>query len=141
MRGGFVCEGYSMRNTWQKPANAKAPIPLQSKNGYPPPQGTPTRAPYPPPARYNEVSPEYPGPPPQQVQHRQSYDQGDRGKPINVEDDRDGVYGRSSPPDSAQKSAYGKAVRPYNPSLPPLNPSLSSQSRLETLSLNSVWCH
>ena len=107
-----------MRNTWQKPANAKAPIPLQSKNGYPPPQGTPTRAPYPPPPRYNEVSPEYPGPPPQQPQHRQSYDQGDRGKPINVEDDRDGVYGRSSPPDSTQKSAYGKAVRPY-PSNPP----------------------
>ena len=107
-----------MRSAWQKPGgtNAKAPIPLQSKNGYPP-QGTPNRAPYPP-SRYNEVSPEYPGPPPQQMQHRPSYDQGDRGKPISVEDERDGVYGRSSPPDSTQKSAYGKAVRPY-PSHPP----------------------
>jgi acetyltransferase-like isoleucine patch superfamily enzyme len=110
-----VCEGYSMRNTWQKPANAKQPIPLQSKNGYGPPQGTPNRAPYPP--RYQEVSPEYPGPPPQQG-HRQSYDQGDRSKPINVVDEREGVYGRASPPESQQKSAYGKAVRPY-PSNPP----------------------
>ena len=108
-----------MRGPWQKPANAKAPIPLQSKNGgYPPPQSTPTRAPYPPHPRYNEISPEYPGPPAQQMPHRPSYDQGDRGKPINVEDDRDGVYGRSSPPDSNQKAAYGKAVRPY-PSNPP----------------------
>jgi hypothetical protein len=35
IRGGFVCEGYSSRNTWQKPSNAKGPIPLQSKDGYP----------------------------------------------------------------------------------------------------------
>ena len=107
-----------MRSAWQKPGgtNAKAPIPLQSKNGYPL-QGTPNRTPYPS-SRYNEVSPEYPGPPPQQMQHRPSYDHGDRGKPITVEDERDGVYGRSSPPDSTQKSAYGKAVRPY-PSNPP----------------------
>ena len=110
-----------MRNTWQKPANPKAPIPLQSKNGYPS-QGTPTRASYGPGpvSRYQEVSPEYPGPPPQQMQnHRQSYDGGDRVKPINVEDDRDQVYGRSSPPlDSQQKSAWAKASRPY-PSNPP----------------------
>ncbi|KAI9701539.1 MAG: Maltose acetyltransferase [Candelina mexicana] len=34
MRGGFVCEGYSSRNTWQKPSTNKGPIPLQSKDGY-----------------------------------------------------------------------------------------------------------
>ncbi|KAK4691768.1 maltose O-acetyltransferase, partial [Lecanoromycetidae sp. Uapishka_2] len=116
LRGGFVCEGYTMRNTWQKPANAKQPIPLQSKNGYGPPQGTPGRTTYQAP-RYQDVSPEYPGPPPQQG-HRQSYDQGDRSKPINIEDEREGVYGRASPPEGQQKSAYGKAVRPY-PSNPP----------------------
>lgn len=35
LRGGFLCEGYSSRNTWQKPSNAKGPVPLQSKDGYP----------------------------------------------------------------------------------------------------------
>lgn len=113
LRGGFVCEGYTMRNTWQKPTNAKQPIPLQSKNGYPP-QGTPSRAPYPPAPRYQETSPEYPGPPPQHMQR--SYD-GDRVKPIDVDNDRDQVYGRQSPPDQ-QKSAWAKAPRPY-PSHPP----------------------
>lgn len=34
IRGGFLCEGYSSRGTWQKPSNAKAPVPLQSKDGY-----------------------------------------------------------------------------------------------------------
>ncbi|KAH8693101.1 putative acetyltransferase [Talaromyces proteolyticus] len=35
IRGGFVCEGYSSRSTWQKPSGTKGPIPLQSKEGYP----------------------------------------------------------------------------------------------------------
>ncbi|CAG8188252.1 unnamed protein product [Penicillium olsonii] len=34
LRGGFLCEGYSSRSTWQKPTSAKAPVPLQSKEGY-----------------------------------------------------------------------------------------------------------
>ena len=97
-----------MRNTWQKPANSKQPIPLQSKNGYPP-QGTPSRTPYPPAPRYQETSPEYPGPPPQHMQR--SYE-ADRVKPIDIENDRDQVYGRQSPPDQ-QKSAWAKAPRPY----------------------------
>lgn len=117
LRGGFVCEGYSMRNTWQKPANSKQPIPLQSKNGYLPPQDTPSRAPYPHGSRYQETSPEYPGPPPQHMQnHQQSYE-GDQRKPINVEDDRDQIYGRASTPDQ-QKPAWAKTSRPY-PSNPP----------------------
>ncbi|KAL4959829.1 uncharacterized protein BDV14DRAFT_157356 [Aspergillus stella-maris] len=33
VRGGFVCEGYSSRNT-HKPSATKTPIPLQSKEGY-----------------------------------------------------------------------------------------------------------
>jgi acetyltransferase-like isoleucine patch superfamily enzyme len=117
LRGGFVCEGYSTRNTWQKPANAKAPIPLQSKNGYPP--GTPgNRGPYPGP-RYLEHTPEYAAPLPPHMDPRQSYDQGDSRKPIAVEDDRDQVYGRPSPPEAQQKPAYGKQqTRPY-PSNPP----------------------
>lgn len=35
IRGGFLCEGYSSRNTWQKPSSTKTPVPLQSKEGYP----------------------------------------------------------------------------------------------------------
>ncbi|KAJ9368614.1 transcriptional regulator family: Fungal Specific TF [Paecilomyces variotii] len=36
IRGGFLCEGYSSRSTWQKPSSVlKGPIPLQSKEGYP----------------------------------------------------------------------------------------------------------
>lgn len=131
LRGGFVCEGYSMRNTWQKPANAKAPVPLQSKNGYPP-QGTPSRAPYPG-QRYQESSPDYGGPPPQHMDHRPSYDQGDPRKPAPVEDDRDQGYGRPSPPDAQQKPAYGKQQpRPY-----PSNPA--SMSKYENGHRGSIY--
>ncbi|KAJ5160642.1 uncharacterized protein N7482_007646 [Penicillium canariense] len=35
IRGGFLCEGYTSRSTWQKPSTTKAPVPLQSKEGYP----------------------------------------------------------------------------------------------------------
>ncbi|KAL4861614.1 hypothetical protein BDV12DRAFT_61992 [Aspergillus spectabilis] len=35
IRGGFLCEGYSSRSTWQKPSTTKTPVPLQSKEGYP----------------------------------------------------------------------------------------------------------
>ncbi|RDW83977.1 putative Zn(II)2Cys6 transcription factor [Aspergillus mulundensis] len=35
LRGGFICEGYSSRSTWQKPSSSKTPVPLQSKEGYP----------------------------------------------------------------------------------------------------------
>ncbi|KAL3430553.1 hypothetical protein BDV09DRAFT_19543 [Aspergillus tetrazonus] len=34
LRGGFICEGYSSRSTWQKPSTTKTPVPLQSKEGY-----------------------------------------------------------------------------------------------------------
>ncbi|KAL4801247.1 hypothetical protein BDV18DRAFT_87374 [Aspergillus unguis] len=34
VRGGFPCEGYPSRSAWQKPSTTKAPIPLQSKEGY-----------------------------------------------------------------------------------------------------------
>ncbi|KAJ5587946.1 Maltose/galactoside acetyltransferase [Penicillium hispanicum] len=35
IRGGFLCEGYTSRSTWQKPSSSKAPVLLQSKEGYP----------------------------------------------------------------------------------------------------------
>ncbi|KAJ5768811.1 Zn(II)2Cys6 transcription factor [Penicillium odoratum] len=35
LRGGFLCEGYTSRNMWQKPSNSKPPIPLQSKEECP----------------------------------------------------------------------------------------------------------
>ncbi|KAL9639762.1 MAG: hypothetical protein Q9164_000733 [Protoblastenia rupestris] len=107
-----------MRNTWQKPTNTKQPIPLQSKNGYPPQQSTPGRAPYPPMSRYQEVSPEYSSPAQAPGHaHRPSYDGGKR-ESINVEDES--VYGRTSPPVQKGQSFLTKAspARPY-PSNPP----------------------
>ena len=110
LRGGFVCEGYTVRNTWQKPADSKAPIPLQSKHGYPPIHRAPIYHP-----RYSsEVSPEYPGPPPHQATYPAS--DGDRVKPIVVDEDRDPA--KSSPSNAHAKAAWTKATRPY-PSNPP----------------------
>lgn len=34
IRGGFPCEGYASRTTWQKPSIIKTPVPLQSKRAY-----------------------------------------------------------------------------------------------------------
>lgn len=99
-----------MRNTWQKPADTKPPVPLQSKHGqgYPPIQ----RAPYN--ARYSsELSPEYSGPPPT---HYPGSD-GDRVKPILLDEEQE-MNSRSSPPNIHPKPAYSKASRPY-PSNPP----------------------
>ena len=107
-----------MRNTWQKPTNAKQPIPLQSKNGYPQQQGPAGRAPYPPMNRYQEVSPEYASPTQAPGHgHRPSVDGGKRDS-INVDDD--GVYGRPSPPAQKGPPVWTKAssARPY-PSNPP----------------------
>ncbi len=101
-----------MRNTWQKPSNTKAPIPLQSKNGYPPPMN---RGLYQ--AQYaQETSPEYPGPPPNRNHHMGP--DGDRGKPIVVDEERESMYAQPSPPNGHPKPAWTKAARPY-PSNPP----------------------
>lgn len=102
-----------MRNTWQKPSNAKAPIPLQSKNGYP--QGPYRGPPYQ--SRY-EQSPEYPPPPPHMATNNHPPPEGDRIKPILVDEDRD-PYGKPSPPSVHSKPGWAKtATRPY-PSNPP----------------------
>lgn len=99
-----------MRNTWQKPTDPKAPVPLQSKHGqgYPPIQ----RAPYN--VRYtSELSPEYSGPPPVHYQGAE----GDRVKPILLDEEQE-MNSRSSPPNIHPKPPYPKASRPY-PSNPP----------------------
>ena len=102
-----------MRNTWQKPANVKAPIPLQSKHGYPVPIH---RAPYHPTRYPSEVSPEYPGPPqPGPNQHPAS--DGDRVKPILLDEDHN-LHSISSPPSVHTKPTWSKTTRPY-PSNPP----------------------
>ncbi|KAI4160267.1 MAG: hypothetical protein LQ342_005859 [Letrouitia transgressa] len=117
LRGGFVCEGYTARNTWQKPANPKAPIPLQSKNGYPPQpmqrNGSQTYS------RYMEPSSDYAGPASTGQGIHSSHD-GERIKPIVVDEDRDQNYAKSSPPNGQAKAppGYSKASRPY-PSNPP----------------------
>lgn len=104
-----------MRNTWQKPVNAKAPIPLQSKNGYPP-TNIHRQAPYPPPYA-QEHSPEYPAHPPMPQSHHPPPD-GDRIKPILVDEDRD-QYGRGSPSNVQPKPAWMKnQPRPYSSNPP-----------------------
>ncbi|KAG8528083.1 uncharacterized protein KY384_006999 [Bacidia gigantensis] len=117
LRGGFVCEGYTMRNTWQKPTNTKQPIPLQSKNGYPSQESTPTRAPYPQMSRYQENSLDYSPASQQQpaLQSRPSYD----SKRDSISE-HDSVYGRTTPPSQNMQPAWSKnpAGRPY-PSNPP----------------------
>lgn len=119
-----MCEGYSARNTWQKPANTKQPIPLQSKNGYP--TQPPGRAPYPPVARFDPSS-EYPGPPPHQ---RPSFD-GGRPGPMPVEEDTDPVYGR---PDAKSQPGWNKASRPY-----PSNPAGASKYQGEGEHRGSIY--
>ncbi|KAL9585633.1 MAG: hypothetical protein Q9212_001416 [Teloschistes hypoglaucus] len=115
LRGGFVCEGYSVRNTWQKPVNTKVPIPLQSKNGGYPPQ-PPHRNMPPSYSRYGpDGVPEYPGPPPPGQSMHPAHDGGERMKPILVDDDRNHEY---TPNGSDKPSPYAKAARPY-PSNPP----------------------
>ena len=102
-----------MRNTWQKPSNAKAPIPLQSKNGYGP------QGPYRGPAyqsRY-EQSPDFPPAPSHMGSNNHLPPEGDRVKPILVDEDRDG-YGKPSPPSMHSKPGWNKTTRPY-PSNPP----------------------
>ncbi|KAI4254775.1 MAG: hypothetical protein L6R42_007045 [Xanthoria sp. 1 TBL-2021] len=115
LRGGFVCEGYTVRNTWQKPTNTKVPIPLQSKNGgYPQPMGRNGPPSY---SRYGpDHGPEYPGPPPMGQGMHPSHD-GERMKPILVDEDRNQDY-NEGPNGQGKPSPYAKAARPY-PSNPP----------------------
>ena len=121
LRGGFVCEGYTVRNTWQKPVNAKAPIPLQSKNGYPP-QPMRNGPGY---ARYSQdPDPDYHAPPPMgqgiHVPH-----EGERMQPILVDEERNQEY-KTSPPNGQPKNAsYSKAARPY-----PSNPAYVSKYQM-----------
>ena len=140
LRGGFVCEGYSMRNTWQKPSNNKRPVPLQSKVGY---ADTPSR----PPqlsqnhSRYaNEASPEFAGrPPPLQKQVPAS--DGDRVKPIVLKEEQQHEREReheqshlmSSPPGVYGKPTWSKAARPYSS-----NPPHISKYQPESDSRNSI---
>ncbi|KAI4238530.1 MAG: hypothetical protein L6R40_005699 [Gallowayella cf. fulva] len=114
LRGGFVCEGYTVRNTWQKPTNNKVPIPLQSKNGgYPQPVGRNGPPSY---SRYGpEHGPEYPGPPPMAQGVHPSHD-GERMKPILVDEERNQDYSDAN--GQGKPSPYAKAARPY-PSNPP----------------------
>ena len=103
-----------MRNTWQKPANAKAPIPLQSKNGY---TDGPSRPPQVQPQYGQEISPEY-NERPQLGQNQMMASEGDRIKPIVVDEERELSHSTGSPANAHIRPAYAKVVRPY-PSNPP----------------------
>lgn len=84
MRGGFVCEGYSSRNTWQKPSTNKAPIPLQAKDGF------------------IDSSGQYPHNSLQGSHHGQS----------QVEEHRSPMYGKLQPGQIQTQSASGAHIRP-----------------------------
>ena len=106
-----------MRNTWQKPSNNKGPVPLQSKVGY---ADTPSRPPQNsqnPSRHVNEVSPEFAGRPPPNQRPTPASD-GDRVKPIILEEERESSHLMSSPPGAYVKPTWSKAARPY-PSNPP----------------------
>jgi acetyltransferase-like isoleucine patch superfamily enzyme len=93
-----VCEGYSIRNAWQKPASSKTPVPLQSKNGY----GTPgPQSNY-----YPEVSPEYtPG---------SSNPNGSENKPLYGEDERRNQASVSSPSQGRRnQNGWSREERQY----------------------------
>lgn len=84
MRGGFVCEGYSSRNTWQKPSTNKGPIPLQSKDGF------------------LDSSGQYPHNSLQGSHHSQS----------RVEEQSPPIYGKLQPGHTQTQSADAAHVRP-----------------------------
>ncbi|KAL8711353.1 MAG: hypothetical protein Q9220_004250 [cf. Caloplaca sp. 1 TL-2023] len=117
IRGGFVCEGYTVRNTWQKPTNNKVPIPLQSKNGgYPQPISRNMPPNY---SHYNQDGgPEYPGPPPPMGPGMRPGHDGERMKPILVDEERHQDYNGDPANGQGKPSPYAKAARPY-PSNPP----------------------
>ncbi|KAI4263323.1 MAG: hypothetical protein L6R42_001523 [Xanthoria sp. 1 TBL-2021] len=119
LRGGFVCEGYTVRNTWQKPTNTKVPIPLQSKNGgYPQPIGRNGPPSY---SRYGpDHGPEYPGPPPMGQGMHPSHD-GGRMEPMFNDEDRNQDY-NEGPNGQEKPSRYAKATTPY-----PSNPTYASK--------------
>ncbi|KAI9835515.1 MAG: hypothetical protein M1819_001966 [Sarea resinae] len=122
MRGGFVCEGYHQKNTWQKPSTLKAPVPLQSKEGY---HATSSQANTNHPFRRELTPPVYtnglPHPPP--PLHTSTIE-GARVRPIVLDDEHD----RSQ-----------KAASPHNPSIwskpswpNPGNPSYLSEHLPQT---------
>lgn len=140
LRGGFVCEGYSMRNTWQKPSNNKGPVPLQSKVGYADTPSRPPQSSQSHPRYANEASPEFAGPPPP-LQKQVPASDGDRVKPIVLEEDqqqerereREPSHLMSSPPGVYGKPTWSKAARPY-----PSNPPHISKYQPESDSRNSI---
>ena len=98
-----MCEGYTSRNTWQKPAPSKGPIPLQSKTGY----GEPTRGQ----SQYDsEVSPDFMGGPPPPQRMNMSTD-GNQSKPILVDEEQKSYHPMSSPDMNRAQSGWPKQQR------------------------------
>ncbi|MCJ1294931.1 Maltose acetyltransferase [Xylographa carneopallida] len=113
LRGGFVCEGYTARNAWQKPTPTKQPIPLQSKNGYG------TSKPHDSGVHYNdsgvhytEVSPEY------GATSRMSgplQNNGSEHKPIMVDEEQREISQLASPPaDPRNQNNWPRDSRQYS---------------------------
>ena len=103
MRGGFVCEGYTSRNTWQKPAPSKGPIPLQSKTGY----GDSARGQ----SHYDsEVSPDFMGGPPPPQRLNSSVD-GNPSKPILVDEEQKPFHSMPSPDMNRAQAGWPKQQR------------------------------
>ncbi|ODH49652.1 hypothetical protein GX48_04176 [Paracoccidioides brasiliensis] len=102
LRGGFLCEGYSSRSTWQKPSTAKGPVPLQAKDGY------------------SEVSPQYIHDiSPQRHERGPTTVHSDNGKsrPIPIdENERTASQYITSPTGTGSRGSWSKGTWPSGPS-------------------------
>ncbi|KMU73539.1 transferase hexapeptide repeat containing protein [Coccidioides immitis RMSCC 3703] len=138
IRGNFPCEGYSVRSTWQKPANPKGPVPLQSKGNYPE-----VAHPY-----THEMSPQRHD---ARIQATMLPD-GSKSRPVPVDEaDRAATQYISSPPGPGSRNSWLKsswtaqgptAYLPDGPPKPEFRESsgLKEMSRATSLSRNIRLC-
>ncbi|KXG51668.1 Maltose/galactoside acetyltransferase [Penicillium griseofulvum] len=97
LRGGFLCEGYSSRSTWQKPSSTKTPIPLQSKEGYSDINGP-----------YIQETPRHQERPPNPVEHVDAT----KIRPLVEEADRPIQQYNTSPTHTPSNHAWSKQTWP-----------------------------
>ncbi|KAI9686546.1 MAG: Maltose acetyltransferase [Bathelium mastoideum] len=98
VRGGFHCAGYATKPTYAKPPFTNKPVPLQSKDGYPEQSGV-QQAP-PPQAHYRDSAP-------------QQMVEGQRTRPIMVEEERDHHNSRASWPAQPWSDQNQQQAPPY----------------------------
>jgi len=117
LRGGFVCQGYNTRNTWQKPSSSKGPVPLQSKDGYPDAPAHPYQGNLQP-RDSSEINPDIYAKIQQPHLQRHNSSEGRKIRPIMIEEDRDQSQRVPSPTRSKSRVPWSKGTwpNPGNPS-------------------------